>query len=244
MRKILLSALLALPALPAAAAETGCIYDLGGTAQIQKSGAGQWLTALKGLPVAEGDRLRTGAGSWCEILFKDGSFIKLDADSETAADTLRASAEERVFSFSFLKGKALWLAAKIKGKAASRFSVRTPSAVCAVRGTDFAITISTAGETSVGLFEGLVDISSPDGQTKPLEAGGEAFAGYGEIAVQRRLSALMKAEQKRYLKVKKRAESLRKRLAERGDFIDDYVARQEKKISDFRKRQKERLEKK
>lgn len=228
----------------AAAGETGCVYDLGGTAMVRKAGSQQWLPAGKGLPLAEGDVLRTGARSWCEVIFRDGSFIKLDADSETGIETLRDSAKERVFSFSFVKGKALWLAARIKGKAVSRFSVRTPSAVCAVRGTDFSMIISTAGETSVGLFEGNVDISGPDGATKALAAGGEAFAGYGEIAVQRRLSALMKAEEKRYLKVKKRAESLRQRLAERDDFIDDYVARKEKKLREFQERQKERLKRK
>jgi hypothetical protein len=242
MKKLILSALLALAG-TAAAGESGCVYDLDGTAMVQKAGSQQWRPAVKGLPVAEGDRLKTGAGAWCEVFFKDGSFIKLDADSETGIETLRASAEERVFSFSFLKGKALWLAAKLKGKSVSKFSVRTPSAVCAVRGTDFSIMVSTSGETSVGLFEGNVDISGPGLETKALAAGGEAFAGYGEIAVQRRLSALMKAEKKRYLKVKNRAESLRKRLAKREDFIDDYIASQDKKLREFEQRRKEKLDK-
>ena len=240
MKHLFFAGLLALAG-SAAAAETGCVYELGGTALVRKAGEAEWRPAWKGLPLAEGDRLKTGAKSWCEIIFKDGSFIKLDADSETGAETLKVSAEERTLSFAFLRGKALWMAARIKGKAKTRFAVRTPSAVCAVRGTDFAIILSTAGETSLGLFEGEVEVSNEAGGAKTLAAGEEASAGPGGLTVEGRLSKLMKAEQKRYQKVKKRAEALRKRLAERGDFIDDYVAKQAEKLADFERRRQEKL---
>lgn len=239
MRTIIFSALMALAALPAAAAQTACVYDLAGAAEMQKAGGGQWLPARKGMPLEQGDRLRTGEEAWCEILFKDGTFIKMDAGSETAAETLLATEQERVFSFSFLKGKALWMAAKIKGKA-SKFAIRTPSAVCAVRGTDFSIIVSSSGETSVGLYQGEVAVSNATGE-KILPAGGEASAAPGQIAVQRRLSSLMKAEERRYQRIRGRVEALRKRLAAREDFIDDYVNRQEKALSDFEKRRQEKL---
>ena len=159
-----------------------------------------------------------------------------------AAETLKATAEERVFSFSFLKGKALWMLAKIKSKVASRLSVRTPSAVCAVRGTDFSIIVSTAGQTAVGLFDGVMSLSSGN-EEKQLLVGGEADAGTEGLTVQDRLSEVMKAEQRQYRRIKGRVENLRKRLAERGAFIDEYVNRQGKKMSDFDARQKEKLKK-
>jgi len=240
MKRIILALFLALAAMPAAAGETGCVYDLKGETQIMKAGGAGWTPARKGLPVAEGDRVRTGPQAWCEILFKDGSFIKMEADSETAAEELKVTAEERVFSFSFLKGKALWMAAKLKKKATSKFSVRTPSAVCAVRGTDFSMIVSTAGETTVGLFEGKVAVSDAAGE-KELLAGGEASAGAGGVAVQARLSRLMKAEERRYARVKGRVESLRKRLAERDTYLDEYITRQEKALSDFDLRRRQKL---
>jgi len=242
MKTILLAALLTLAALPAGAGQLACVYDLSGTAELQKGGAGQWLPARKGLPLDQGDRLRTGQNAWCELLFKDGTFIKLEADSETAAETLQASASERVFSFSFLRGKALWMAARLKKNVTSKFTVRTPSAVCAVRGTDFSIIVSTSGGTSVGLYQGEVAVSNEGGE-KLLLAGNEASAGTGEVALQARLSALMKAEEKRYRRVKGRVETLRKRLAAREDFIDDYISRQEKVLADFEKRRQEKLKK-
>lgn len=240
MKTILFSALLALTALPAAAGQIACIYDLAGPAELQKAGSEQWLPARKGLPLDQGDRLRTGEKAWCELLFKDGSFIKMEAGSETAAETLQATPEGRIFSFSFLRGKALWMAAKLRKGAASKFSIRTPSAVCAVRGTDFSIIVSSAGETSVGLYQGEVAVSNELGE-KVLLAGSEASAGPGEIALQARLSSLMKAEERRYRKIKGRVETLRRRLAEREDFIDDYVGRQEKALLDFEKRRQEKL---
>lgn len=241
MKKIIVVLLLARAA-AAFAGETGCVYDLSGPALIKKAASGAWQPARKGVPVAEGDSLSTGQGAWCEILFRDGTFIKMEENSETAAETLRTSAEERTFSFSFLKGKALWMAAKVRGAAASRFSIRTPSAVCAVRGTDFSMLVSTSGQTTVGLFEGKVELSSGTARQELL-AGGEASASYGDIAVQARLSRLMQAEERRYARVKDRVENLRKRLAERDSFIDDYIARQQKALSDFEARRKEKLKK-
>lgn len=242
MNSILIAALLTLAGLPAAAGQTACVYDLGGTALLRKAGTQDWRPALKGMPLAEGDSLKTGTRSWCEIFFSDGSFIKLEADSETSAEKLLVSPEERAFSFSFLKGKALWMAAKMKDRARAAFTVRTPTVVCAVRGTDFSIIVSTSGETSVGLFEGSVNLAADAGKEVPLAAGEEASSGAAGLTVQGRFSALMAAENKRYLRVKKRAEDLRRRLAEREDFIDDYVSKRAKKIADFDRRRQEKLE--
>lgn len=241
MKNLLTAAILALTAAPAAAGQVACVYELEGPVYLQKAG-GTREAARKGAPLNEGDALSTGDKAWCELLFKDGSFVKLEAGSEVSAEKLAADKEGRIFSFSFLRGKALWMAAKLKKMAAAKFSVRTPGAVCAVRGTDFTMIVSTAGETAVGLYEGEVALSNEAGE-KTLSAGGEAAAGPAGITVESRMSSLMRAEERRYRRVKGRVESLRKRLAEREDFIDDYMLRQEKKLSDFEQRRQEKLKK-
>jgi hypothetical protein len=196
MKKMLLAILVSAQAAVVLAGQVACVYDLGGGATELRHGGAEWLPAAKGVSLAEGDSLRTGTGAWCDLLFKDGTFVKVDENSETSLRTLKLSAEERIFSFSFLKGKALWMAAKLKGKIASKFEIHTPAAVCAVRGTDFATVVSSSGLTTVGLFDGKVELSSGAVQ-KDLLPGGEASASYGDIAVQARLSRLMQAEERR-----------------------------------------------
>ncbi len=241
MKKLLFASVLLCCPLWLMAGETGCVYDLKGSVEILKSGRKAWEPAAKGRPVAEGDSVKTGAGAWCEILFREGSFVRLEENSEAAAESLKASTEERVFFFSFVKGKALWMAARLKGKLLSKFSVRTPSLVCAVRGTDFSMVVSTSGQTTVGLFDGKVALSQGAAE-KELLSGGEATSDAAGLTVQGRLSKLMKAEERRYSKVKGRVESLRKRLEEREAFIDDYINRQQKKLSDFDAGRKEKLD--
>jgi hypothetical protein len=225
---------------PAAPKQLACVYEMTGAVEIGAAGGAGWRPAAKGAPLSEGESLRTGRNGTCDLLFKDGSFVKIDENSEAAVEKLAADAGGRVLSFAFLRGKALWMAAKIKNIAASKFSVRTPSAVCAVRGTDFSIAVSSGGDTAVGLFDGEVSVSGAQGE-KTLLAGKEASAGAAGVEIKEKLSPLMKAEERRYGRVKARVESLRKRLAERDDFIDDYISRQQKKLDDFDKRRQEKL---
>ncbi|MDA8130725.1 MAG: FecR family protein [Elusimicrobia bacterium] len=239
MRIFLITALLALPA-AMNAAETACIYQLQGSVEVRKAGEEDWLKAVKGLPLRQGDSLRTGGRSWCEMLLRDGTFIRLDQNSETGAEELRADDEGRAFGFSFLKGRAVWLVAKLKGKVLSRFTVRTPSAVCAVRGTEFAVSVSTDGASQVGLFEGKVALTSGAAE-KELVPGQEAALSRGEVAVAARLSRLMKAEEKRCAALRGRVEKLRARLAARQDFLDSYAESQRARIEDFEKRRAEKL---
>jgi hypothetical protein len=239
MLKTLLLFMFALPA-AASAGQTACVYDLGGAAMVRGAGQQDWKPAAKGAPLAEGDSLRTGPGAWCELLFRDGTFVRVDEGSETAISEMKSSSEERVFSFAFLKGKALWMAAKLKGRMVSKFEVHTPSAVCAVRGTDFSTAVSTGGAVTVGLFDGKVELSSGTVE-KELLPGGEASASYGEIAVQARLSRLMQAEQRRCARLKARVDGLRKRMEERDGFIDEYIGRQKKALEGLESRRKSKL---
>jgi hypothetical protein len=220
----------------------GCLFEVSGKVELREAGKTAWQPAPKGQPVAQGDTIKTAAGAWCEVLLKEGSFVKIDENSEVTAEKLAVEAGKREFSFSFLRGKALWMVKKLGKKTASVFAVRTPAAVCAVRGTDFSMLVEPSGETKLGLFEGEVALSGTSGE-KLLKAGGEATAAADKIETADRLSGLMKGEQRRYNRLKKRVEDLRRRLAAREDFIDDYVNRQQKALADFEARRQEKLKK-
>ena len=220
---------------------TACVYRYAGDVQLLEPGATSWLTLKSAVPLKEGTRLKTGPGASCEILAVDGTFINLYENSDAAIETLKLGADTRDYGFNFIKGRILWLAAKIKRKA-SRFEIRTPSVVCAVRGTDFHITVSSAA-SDIGLFEGELDVKS-NGNKTVLIAGSEALAGPGAaVRVRQRFSAVMEAEKRRYLKLKAHAESLRKDLAARDGFIDEYLGNRQKKLQDLESRRREKLNK-
>ena len=220
---------------------TACVYQYKGDVQLLEPGGQSWLTLKSAVPLKEGARLKTGPGAWCQLLAGDGTFINLYENSETVVETLRLDKDGRDYGFNFIKGRILWMAAKLKHKM-SKFKIRTPAAVCAVRGTDFTIDVASA-TAAIGLFEGQLDITS-DGRETTLSAGSEAVAAPGSgVLVSERLSKFMKAEQRRYLKLKKRADDLRLKLAARENFIDEFVHAQQQKLQDFENRQQEKLNK-
>jgi hypothetical protein len=172
------------------------------------------------------------------VLIAEGTFINIYENSETTLEKLRLHGGERDFSFKFIKGRILWMAAKIKRKV-SRFEVKTPSAVCAVRGTDFTIDLASA-TADIGLFDGEMAIRAGGTET-PLAAGSEAVAGE-DVKVSGKFSRLMEVEKRRYLKLRKRAEELRAKLAARDNFIQEHVQARQKKLQDMEQRRRKKLD--
>ena len=62
-----------------------------------------------------------------------------------------------------------WLSVLTR-KAGRRFSVKTPSAVAAVRGTDFYVGVGPAGETDVCICDGKLEVSGDGMSPLPLAA--------------------------------------------------------------------------
>jgi len=62
--------------------------------------------------------------------------------------------------------------------------VTTPSAVLAVRGTDYGVRVKKNGDTHVVVFEGAIEITDPSGENPPIrvEAGQETRARMGRPA--------------------------------------------------------------
>ena len=231
----------AAPAAQVSPSATACVYQYKGDVMLLPAGSQSWVTLKSAVPLKEGSRLKTGAGAWCQILAGDGTFINLYENSETVVEKLRLDKDGRDYGFNFIKGRILWMAAKLKHKL-SKFEIHTPSAVCAVRGTDFSINVASA-TTDIGLFEGQLNITS-DGKETALSAGSEAVAGPGAgVQVSERLSKFMEAEKRRYLKLKKHADDLRLKLEARENFIDEFVQVQQKKVQDFEDRRQEKLNK-
>ncbi|MBI5598046.1 MAG: FecR domain-containing protein [Elusimicrobia bacterium] len=149
------------------------ISALTGTAQVRRPNTVSWNEVPTNYVLGAGDELKTDRSSRVTLTFDDGSRVELGPNSSYVLQETKAGESSMTLSFGRLKA---WVT-----KAASRrFSVRTPTAVCSVRGTEFGVDVAQDGRTSVELFTGLLGVQDQkgnevllkDGQRVDVDAGG------------------------------------------------------------------------
>ncbi len=140
---------------------TGTIFTATGVVEYQKGGAGEWLIIAAPHALEIGDKVRTGPGSVAEIYVKNGGKVRLFAGSTFVLD--KADNEES--SVAVLIGK---MQAWVRKAANRKFSVRTPAAVCAIRGTVFEVEVAETGETVWNLFTGAIRVSDNQNNSRDL----------------------------------------------------------------------------
>lgn len=109
---------------------------------------------VKGARLSEGDRVRTGRGGAAELVLGDGSLVRLGELSDLEIERLDVdpAGAPTTSRFSLAAGQArAWVARQVVAKVATgqgRFAVQTPTAVAAVRQTDFAVlhAVAAAGQ--------------------------------------------------------------------------------------------------
>jgi len=150
---IVLAALLAASAAVQAAST---LSSLSGTAFVLKAGAPVWEPAFKGQSLAPQDQVRTGSRSRATVSFEDGSRIELGPNGSFTLQEAKKDSSALKLSLGSLRA---WVS-----KALSKhFEVRTPTAVCAVRGTEFAVEVGAQGNTRVEMFAGLLSVADRAG---------------------------------------------------------------------------------
>jgi hypothetical protein len=114
-------------------------------AEVVAKGQGAARPLQKGARLSEGDRVRTGKGGAAEVVLGDGSLVRVGELSDLEIDKLDVDAgnQPTTSRFNLAAGQArAWVARQVVAKVGTgmgRFSVNTPTAVAAVRQTDFAI---------------------------------------------------------------------------------------------------------
>ena len=142
---------LAAPARAQDEAFTGKIFNTDGAVEYQKAGTTGWNLIKPPFSIEVGDKVRTGPGSMAEIYVRYGSKIRLGAGTTFLLN--KVSKEDN--SMTVLVGKMQAWMRKMAGR---KFSVRTPTAVCAIRGTNFEVEVAETGESSWNLFTGSLQI--------------------------------------------------------------------------------------
>ena len=165
---------------PQSSVAKASIIGFSGTPQVERAGRAG-MESVNGLPVAlsPGDRVHTGNGGRIFIQFRDGSQSTIDHD---AVFTLEEEKDDSV-TLSLTIGK-IWCA--VSKLANRRFRVRTPTAVAAVRGTEFSVESFGDKRSAVEVFGGLVSVRGALGDEALVGASQRVESLAGRLnAVQR-----------------------------------------------------------
>ena len=113
------------------------VSKVSGEVKILLKDAMVWKKVIVGTELKEGDKIKTGAGARAELVFKDGSFIRLKENTSLGVKLARQETSTKAvqYNLDFRVGEIMVELKKLKK--GSNFKVETPTAVAAVRGTTY-----------------------------------------------------------------------------------------------------------
>ena len=118
---------------------------------INRTGNTEWVNARLFSRVHNGDKIKTQEESRCELKLNDDSIIRI---GEKTNFTLQKDEKNNKFNTEIKIGR-LWANIKRLSKK-SKFYLRTPTAVCSIRGTIYRV--ESDSTTKVMVYEGVVDV--------------------------------------------------------------------------------------
>lgn len=166
---------LALPVLAfAQAAPAALLIYVDDPAAVEIIGAdGSSREAYIGDEVLPGETVKTAASGAELKLDPNGSVIKIARNTAFKVEALAGTAGGGDSNdFALLGGKIRTVAARASGT--NKYRIRTPTAVCGVRGTDFSMIVKAGVQDAVFVKHGLVAFSK--------DAGAQVMVGAGQFA--------------------------------------------------------------
>lgn len=184
MKKFLVSGLVALFVLSFAGlsfASVDSVYEVAivnmrGDVQVDVRGDGNWTRPWIGMKLMQDAMIKTAAGSMAEVVFDSEGLnvLKISENTEIAVDRSMVH---------LLEGSVLASFANLKG--GSTFTVKTPTAACAIRGSGMGVNF-IGGMTVVMAFQDRVyvqgldsagnavgaEVTIPEGWKSQVEQGG------------------------------------------------------------------------
>ena len=136
------------------------LSQMAGDIQIQSTGADEWYPATINLPLQTGDRLWVPKDAWAQVETRDGSFIRLDAES-----SLEILAVEQDSLQLYLAQGQVYL--NFKQRADSMLQVDTPVASIRVYDSStFNVALAEDGNTNISVFRGAVYAENRSGAVR------------------------------------------------------------------------------
>ncbi len=132
----------------------------------------RWVPMSKEDQLREGGRLRTGLGGRLELRFPGHRFIRLAEDSSLLVIRPEGRDEQGDVRVSLSSGR-IWASVLRKADALHRFSIRTPAAQVAVRGTQLDVEHrKEPAKSRIAVIRGSVEVSPPELRSGPKEIEG------------------------------------------------------------------------
>lgn len=158
---------------------------ISGSVMVKASGSEEWSKITGEIPLDPDDSVKTSADGVAELYLDDKGAVAVGRNTELEISNI----EQSDSVLTLVHGS---IVAKIKKfmNEKFKFQVRTPSAVCSVRGTEFAVEYSQLGkETAVAVFdEGRVAVT-PQG----LEEGADQ-----EYTLEKNMELVFGPDRKRF----------------------------------------------
>lgn len=132
-----------------------------GKVLLQKKKEKIWRTVELYLPVQVSDRIKTEKKSEAEVTFDDGTVLRIEPKTVITVEKaiINQKTKKKLFGLGLSSGRALTNVKKLVHPK-SKFEFITPTAVIAVRGTEFVVDARKTGiDTKVAVFEGRVGVS-------------------------------------------------------------------------------------
>jgi hypothetical protein len=136
---------------------------LEGQVQYRTKSTDKFAAARPNLILLPGAEITTGEKSRVELVLDDRSVLRIAAKSQLKIVQLAASGEKAKpgaasqASFDFSLG-AVWTKVTKAMSRGSRYELKLPTAVAGVQGTIYRATVGADGATSVGVYEGIVQV--------------------------------------------------------------------------------------
>lgn len=117
---------------------------------------GEWWEVEIGETLTRNDSIKTEESSYCEIQFGETAVVRIQENTEISVRNLGLKAGEAQVGLEMKQGSVLSKVQKLTGS--DRFEVRTQTAVCGVRGTEFSVSSDIGGTTRLAVKEGAVSV--------------------------------------------------------------------------------------
>jgi hypothetical protein len=153
-------------------ANKGVITYLEGRVQVKRSGETSWSSARPNMILLENDQIEVLNQSRAELILDNQSVMRLAENTLLTIHKLEEekSTRKETARMDISTGR-LWVRIARLFNPASRYDVKTPTAIAGVQGTVYQVAVAGDQSTTIQVFQGAVNVYNPFPKTTPSAPG-------------------------------------------------------------------------